>query len=149
MKIHARTVALMLLGILPGVAHAAMYKWVDENGQVQYTQTPPPGNIEATEIKPPPPPADAEGAIRREESLEKALDERLEAREQSAKEAAEEAEYQKQRAQRCEAAKHRLSQTEYPLSNFIEPDGTQRRATEEERQEQIRQAEAQVKEFCE
>jgi hypothetical protein len=141
--------AVLLLGVFPGVAAAAMYKWVDENGQVQYTQTPPPGGIEATEIQPPPEPADQEGTIQREETLEKGLDERREAREKAATETADEAAYQKEKAQRCEAARHRLDQAQYPLTNFVDPDGTQRRATEEERQAQIKQAEEQVKKFCE
>jgi hypothetical protein len=39
-----RILALAVLTALAaGVVHAQMYKWVDENGRVQYTQTPPPG----------------------------------------------------------------------------------------------------------
>ena len=143
-----RRFAILLLGVVPGIAAAAVYKWVDENGQVQYTQTPPPGGIESQEIKPPPPPADAEGAIERQERLEKGLEERRESREEATKQATEDAEHAKQKAQRCEAAKHRLQQAQYPLTNIVEPDGTQRRATEEERQRHITDAEAQVAEFC-
>jgi hypothetical protein len=149
MNALTRSFAILLLGALPGMAAAAVYKWVDENGQVQYTQTPPPGGVQATEIKPPPEPADPDSYMKQEEALEKSLEERRAARESAAKEAAEEADFEKQKAQRCEAAKHRLAQAEYPRTNFIEPDGTQRRATEEERQQQIQDAQAQVKEFCE
>lgn len=140
---------IVLLAALPGITSAAIYKWVDENGQVQYTETPPPGGIEASEIKPPPEPADQEGTIEREESLGKALDERREAREEGARKVAEDAEYNKQKAERCEAAKRRLEQAERPLTNFVEADGTQRRATEEERLEQIKQSQEQVRKFCE
>ena len=148
MTILTRSCALLLLGILPATAPAAVYKWVDENGQVQYTQTPPPGDIEATELKPPPEPADQAGTIERVEAREKGLEERRESREQSAKEAADDAEYEKQKAQRCEAAKRRLEQLQYPRTNLVDPDGTERRATEEERLEKLREAEGQVKDFC-
>jgi hypothetical protein len=140
---------IVLLAALPGIATAAIYKWVDENGQVQYTETPPPGGIEASEMKPPPEPADQEGTIEREQKLEKALDERRGSRDASAKKAAEDADYNRQKAERCEAARRRLEQAERPLTNFVEADGTQRRATEEERLEQIKQSQEQVKKFCE
>lgn len=46
-----------LLTMTTGV-HAAMYKWVDENGQTVYSQTPPPGGKQNAErIKAPPRPA--------------------------------------------------------------------------------------------
>ncbi len=46
----------LLLSLLLGTnAHATMYKWVDEEGNVTYSQNPPPGR-EAEEIAPPPPP---------------------------------------------------------------------------------------------
>ncbi|WP_455222458.1 ankyrin repeat domain-containing protein [Kaarinaea lacus] len=38
------TVVLMLQIIFVAVAHSAFYKWVDRNGQVHYTQTPPPAD---------------------------------------------------------------------------------------------------------
>lgn len=47
--------ALVLLVVLP--AQAAIYKWEDENGVVQYTQQPPLTG-RAKELKPPPPPAE-------------------------------------------------------------------------------------------
>lgn len=34
---------------------AQMYKWVDSNGQVHYTDKPPPGNIKTEKLRPPPP----------------------------------------------------------------------------------------------
>lgn len=143
-----RRFAVLLLGALPGIASAAVYKWVDENGQVQYSQTPPPGGIETQEIKVAPPPPDDPEAARREHTLEEGLEKREEAREDAAKEASEDAEYKKQKAQRCEAAKHRLYQAERPRVSFIEPDGSERRATEEERQQQITESQKQVEEFC-
>jgi hypothetical protein len=57
--------AFMLMAGLcaAGAAHAQMYKWVDENGRTQYTQTPPPPGRSAQEVKTPPaPPRSAQPA---------------------------------------------------------------------------------------
>ena len=40
--------------LVPQNSIARMYKWVDEDGNTQYTQSPPPGDIESEVIKPPP-----------------------------------------------------------------------------------------------
>jgi hypothetical protein len=48
-----RRLAVVVLGVLAACgAHAQMYRWVDENGRVQYTQTPPPPGRQGQEIKP-------------------------------------------------------------------------------------------------
>jgi hypothetical protein len=58
----AAAAALLALTLTGTSAWAAMYKWVDAQGNVQYTQTPPP-NQNAQVIKPPPPaPVSAEQA---------------------------------------------------------------------------------------
>lgn len=52
----AACAALILLLGLP--AQAAMYKWVDKDGGVVYSEMPPPDAGSATMIAPPPPPPD-------------------------------------------------------------------------------------------
>ena len=42
-------IALILFTVIP-VANAQIYKWIDENGETHYTQTPPEG-VKAIEIK--------------------------------------------------------------------------------------------------
>ncbi len=39
-----------------------MYKWVDENGRVVYSDQPPPANVKSEIVKPPPPPANPNAA---------------------------------------------------------------------------------------
>jgi len=39
-------------------AGAVLYKWVDANGRVTYSDQPPPGNVKVEQINAPPPPAD-------------------------------------------------------------------------------------------
>ena len=62
------TITLLVLFIAP--AQAAMYKWVDDNGQVQYTDTRPADNREHKRLtapsSPPPPPEGANTAERAE-----------------------------------------------------------------------------------
>jgi hypothetical protein len=56
----ARCAALGLFAgavVVPLQAAATMYKWVDEKGQVIYSDQPPPPNIKSEVMKPPPPPA--------------------------------------------------------------------------------------------
>jgi hypothetical protein len=49
-----RRLAIVVLGVVAACgAQAQMYKWIDENGRVQYTQTPPPPGTQAQQIKPP------------------------------------------------------------------------------------------------
>lgn len=49
-----RRLALALLLLTPALAAAQAYRWVDEQGKVHYTQTPPPKG-DYGEVAPPPP----------------------------------------------------------------------------------------------
>ena len=53
MKRFSVAIALTLCMALP--ASAQMYKWVDANGKVQYSDKPPPGNIKTEKLRAPPP----------------------------------------------------------------------------------------------
>ena len=44
-----RIIALALVAAVAAPAHAAMYKWVDAQGRVQYSDTPPPPNARKVE----------------------------------------------------------------------------------------------------
>jgi hypothetical protein len=49
-----RNLASMLLALVPLLAQAQMYKWVDENGHTQFADRPPPEGVKFEIIKPPP-----------------------------------------------------------------------------------------------
>ena len=140
-------IAFLLLAAPGLVLAATTYKWVDAEGNTHYTQSPPPPGTQGQELKPPPK-VDTETAQKEAQELEQSLSATGEKRATATKTAKEEAEFQAQKKQKCEQAKQRLEKAQRPLTNFVDPDGTQRRATEEERQQQIQGAEAQVKEFC-
>ena len=43
---------LMMLAGYAGISHSEIYKWVDENGKVHYSQTPPDQSAEKMDIEP-------------------------------------------------------------------------------------------------
>jgi uncharacterized protein DUF4124 len=135
------------LSLCSQYAIAAMYKWVDDEGNTHYTQSPPPGDIEKEIIKPPPG-IDSELSQKqqedRKERLDKARDSRLDASEQAR---AEEEEKEKQRAD-CEKARAKLASNQRPRLNLKDKDGNVIRATEEQRQKEIGRAKELIKEFC-
>jgi hypothetical protein len=51
MKRLSVAIAIALCVALP--ASAQMYKWVDENGKVQYSDKPPPGNVKTEKLRKP------------------------------------------------------------------------------------------------
>jgi len=153
-KAHAVSipVAGLLLCSIAGGAAAEIYKWVDADGNVQYTQSPPPDGIQGKEIQPPPPPPDADV-----EAADQALEKRVEGeqkteeaqKEQTGERAKTEEDAAKQ-AQRCEQAKARVASYERPRVTVEDKsaEGGRRRATEEERQAELAKSEAAVNEFC-
>ena len=70
---HALAVALGLM-FTSAPALATMYKWVDKNGRVVYSDQPPPADIKSEIVKPPPPPVNPNAA---KELADKELDVKL------------------------------------------------------------------------
>jgi hypothetical protein len=128
-------------------ASAEIYKWVDENGTVQYTQTPPPGSKAYTTITPPPA-VDGSELKKRFDTQKKIVDKSLEQRKLK-----EEEEYyarleKEQKASNCELAKKRLASYQLPRVQFLQEDGSRVRGTEAQRQAEIKKSQDMVKEFC-
>ena len=57
-----RGLALALVLAAGAAGAATMYKWVDANGRVIYSDQPPPGNVKSEIVKPPPPPVNPTAA---------------------------------------------------------------------------------------
>jgi molecular chaperone DnaK (HSP70) len=134
--------------LLAGNAHAAIYKWVDENGNVQYTETPPPAEVKAETIQPPPSPMDSETAIKQLSEQERQLDESRKKRQEQAVQEARAADEIALQKKNCQMAKDRLASYASPRVKITQEDGSKVRATEEQRQEQIKKSEDMIKEFC-
>jgi len=148
-RLSSILIAVTLLISAP-LVHGAVYKWQDEQGITHFSDAPPPGR--RFEIVPQPrlPPADPEAARRLEELLQsqKQAEEDQQKKKQEQMEAKEE---EAARADTCRQAKERLTVLESRPGSRIkitEPDGTQRRLTEEERQTRLAEAQKQIADSC-
>ena len=126
--------------ILGGLAQAKVYRWVDENGKVVFSQMPPPAHIEGEEIQvnaPPPataPEQEGEDAAEKVSEKEKgnpALDPEL-------------------RRENCEKSKKSLELLESagPDVRFIIEDGKPVKLSREERELKSKEARAGIKAYC-
>ena len=131
------------------VTHAAMYKWVDENGVTQFSQYPP-KDQPAERLRPPPPPAEDPAAA--QERLQKQIDRfdnrRLmeeTGRQEQVQQEAEAA----QRQQRCEAARHNLEVLQLGGGRRIRTEsGEVSRPTDEQREARMQAARKAIEENC-
>jgi hypothetical protein len=155
---HPEFAGLLLLGLSLMIAgthtmagtSGKIYKWVDQNGETQYTQTPPPAGMQAIEIRNAPQPADDPAAERaRLQQETEALDERLKEHQERAARAEVSAKNEQIRRKNCINAKKNLSELhEGGNKRYLMPDGEVMRLTEEDRQKRIAETEAQIAEFC-
>lgn len=138
--------ATTALGFAIG-ASAAMYKWVDENGQVHYTQSPPPNGIRGETIAPPPK-VNSESALKflkeKEEGFDKRLDEKAKLEQKAAEDAAQAGEVQKY----CEQLRSSLQGLETAQRIYTEDGGNRRRMPEEERQARIAEIKEKLAKDC-
>ena len=127
-----------------------IYKWVDQNGAIQYTQFPPPAGNEVLEVRNAPPPADDPAAERaRIQQETEALDERMEERKEAAAKAEQRAKNRKIRQENCAIARKNLAELEQGgIKRYRLSDGTVLRLTEEDRQKRIADTEAEIAENC-
>jgi hypothetical protein len=136
----------LALCLLPLAAAAQMYRWVDDKGQVHYTQTPPPDR-DAESVKPAPPPSANPGmdAVR---NLNQASDK---ARAEQAKKDAEAALKKAGREDLCQRARERVafmeSRPAYRVAAKNE-DGSVRRMTPEEHDKTLADARKVAAENC-
>ena len=126
-----------------------IYKWTNDQGEVQYTQFPPAGRpVEILHgIKPPDQSPESAG-----NDLQKQLDameQQNEKQQQETRDAEQRAEIQKIRKSNCETAHRNLVNLNRGGNvRYMGPDGKVMRLTEEERQQRIDEANKQIKENC-
>lgn len=151
-RIVIKQVVVLCLIISPLLAThivmaTSMYKWVDKDGNTQYTQKPPPADVEYSSIKPPPK-VDSENS---QKALEQRKNKVNELREERHKTAADKKAVEEDLARlkkNCETAKANLASYARPRVTIKKEDGTIARATEEERQRRITEAKNRIAEFC-
>ena len=141
------SVRVLCVWLLAGNVYAVTYKWVDADGNVQYTQMPPPAGIEAETIAPPPA-VDSDAAIKQMQEEDSQAGELRKQRLEQEKNESRAAEAVALQKKNCQMARDRLASYDRPRVKFEQKDGSKVRATEEERQEQIKISEGMIKEYC-
>lgn len=129
--------------------HAQIYKWIDENGQTNYSQQPPEsGQAETVDVPPPPPinPDEARDEVQELIEQQQAADQaELEAEQQ----AREQAEQQAALQENCRIAQENLrSYQNNPGRRVMDQEGNVTRLTEEDRQQKIQEFQEQVELYC-
>lgn len=131
-----------------GNCYAAMYKWVDEEGNTHYSEKPPAGDVEVKTIKPPPK-VDSDSAVK---AVEERKEEEVKQKEAESKTAEEQAKKQQDAAlmkQNCETARKNLeSITANPRVYSTDEQGNRVRLGEDQRQAKIEAAKKDIAEFC-
>ncbi len=143
------TLVALALTLATASANAAMYKWTDQNGNVQYGQFPPTGmaaeRISASGTTHKVEPADTKSPQQRLQELEQ---QRKEQSEQAA-EAGVARQREDQRQQNCEIAQKNLAVLKEGGHHRVRlPDGTVTYLSDEQKQQRIDQANQQIKDNC-
>lgn len=134
-RLASIVIAAMLIG---APAYAATYKWVDKNGKVHYSQTPPAdGQFET--IRDPHPVKEAPAAPTDKQKNS-----------ETAPAAQAPAADQESRQEACSKAKDRLAALENNARRLVvkQSDGTMHQLSEEERQSYIKDTTAQIAAVC-
>lgn len=143
-----RWVLIWALALSSQSMGAGIYKWVDEQGNVQYTQTPPP-NRPATRFEARPEPVDSEGALEKLKQQQDKSDAFFKERDTQAKEQAKSEQESVERSKHCAQARENLTKLETTNRLFrTDEDGQRVKMTEEERQKELTEAQSQIEQFC-
>ncbi len=141
---------LLLSALLVTVpALAGIYRWVDENGQTVYSQTPPPDrNADKIRLALPPSGNPEEAQRRLEEQLQR-KDDYLEDRELARDKRKEQQAQQDMRESNCAIARKNHANLVAAARRLVKmPDGKYQRLTEEERQIMLQKAQANIDKNC-
>lgn len=142
---------MLLFSQIPTIS-AEMYRWTDDQGNVVYSQSPPPDNRPVSTVAPPPAPSAEESEAARArldkqiEQLNAENEEKLKAHEEQSRKAMEADENRK----RCEVAKKNLETlTSRPPNTLYSIDGKEyKRFTTEEYEAQIKTYEEAIAKYC-
>lgn len=143
-----RIVVLLTLALLYAPGFAEVYRWVDSEGNVHYTQEKP-RDHEAQTVNVPtvPPPTSTQDVNR---SYLEQLDEQAQAKDQQQKRLNEQASKSDFNAQQCDTARKNLSTLQAGgRIAYVNAGGETVTITEEEKASRIAEAQKQIQFFCE
>lgn len=150
MKSILATPALAIALALSLPATAAMYKWTDSEGNIVYSQMPPPAGANGTRVAPPPPPAESPAeAQRRLGELKQRLEDAREDRQLGAEKQQQAQTAESVRQKNCAAARHNLQTLQQaPRQLVSDGNGGYARMTEEQRTSEIEKAQKVIERDC-
>jgi len=144
-----KSCAIFILFSFAGIVSAEIYKWVDNEGNVHYSERAP-QNAKVDIIKTPPPPAVDPAVAQKEiDTLIEKQNGTFEAKEEERRLAKEELARQKQLDEYCKINRSNLTKYQNnPGRRMIDADGNVTRPTEEQRQQKIAEIQKQLAENC-
>lgn len=133
-------------------ADAAIYKWVDAQGNTQFSDQPPGGSVEATKVATPGANI-SEGrraaAQQRRDALKQISEARQEKRSGQAKEKEESLAAADTRRQQCDGARVRVALAEQTTHTYtVDANGERQYQASDQRDAEIRQMRADVERYC-
>ncbi len=139
-----------LLGI-SSISYAKLYKWVDADGNTHYTQQQPPDGVVTEDIKlPASVNIDTEQAVKSFEEQQKKRQKQSEAREKEQKEQMRQEGHAELKKDNCKKAKAKLKNVQSSgRIRAVDEHGNVVRASEEERQRRIKDAQEKIEKWCE
>lgn len=146
--IRVGLVLLLALAAVALPAHAQVYRWVDADGVVHYTDKPPPAHeAEALPIRTEP--TDLEATLREQAERERRLELADQLRADAAEDAAAAAEYEARLAKSCMQARRRVRTIESePRQWRVDDAGNRYVYNDAQRAAALAEAQAQVREWC-
>jgi hypothetical protein len=141
------TLLVVCLSVFHTTTLAETYKWVDSQGVIQYTQSRPPGNVEYSIIGTPGD-IDPSHMNARIEQQQKYVEDSIEQKKIFEEEQQLRADEKARREKNCQLGRVRLASWSRPRVQVAQADGSQARATEEERQAQLQKSQDIINEFC-
>lgn len=146
-KIARTALPWVLFLVFAGPAAAAMYKWTDADGNVHYSQTPPPSG-QAEEMAPPPPsPLSPEEAEKRREQSRRSLLGEEKPQGEAAAEGSDQAGNAEARAKACDQARHNL-QVLKQGRRIRDAEGNVTVLDEKEHAQRMAETRAQIEQLC-
>lgn len=142
------TLLVSLFFIFPALLSAETYKWVNEDGVVTYSQTPPP-SVETEKVKIRSTKSSSESSSKaRLKNLRQRLEDSAEDRELKKEQQEREKEQLALKKKNCKAAQSNLRKLEGLGTRLYQKDGEYKRLTEEERQSLMQKEREHIKANC-
>ena len=144
-----QVLAFSILLTMTSQLFAEMYRYIDENGQVVYSQFKPKPDVETSTVKAPPPPPSTAGQSRQEliDSMQKREDAK-QAKKEADRQQALETETRQRQQKNCESAKNNLEALMAQKGKIVDKEGNEIQLSDKQREQEIEKARNIMKNEC-